>query len=171
MFLDIKGGFDNVDYSTMLRRLQTSDVPEYMVKWISNFISYRQCAIIFSSSPREMRGINTEIPQGSPLFPILFVIYTEPLHTCIDPSREFISSCLDDIQVTVSSNSWWTNSKLLEEVFVRVKSIATFLGLQFSTHKMDLIHWRTPREKVTRSEHLIVVDGECIQPTPKPSSG
>jgi len=39
MFLDIKGGFDKVDHSTLLQRLQTRDVLEYMVKWISNFIS------------------------------------------------------------------------------------------------------------------------------------
>jgi len=59
------------------------------------------------------------------------------------------------------------NSKLLEEAFTRIKNVATFLRLKFSTHKTDLIHWRTPREKITRSEHLIVVDGKCIQPAPK----
>jgi len=106
MFLDIKGGFDNVDHSTLLQRLQTKNVPNYIVKRISNFISYRQCAIIFPGSPREMRAINTGIPQGSPLSRILFVIYVEPLHDCIDPTREFTSSYVDDIQTKVSSNSW-----------------------------------------------------------------
>jgi len=131
MFLDIKGEFDNMDNSTLLRRLQTKDVPEYMVKWKSNFISYRQCTIIFPDSPREMRSINTGILQGSPLSPILFVIYVEPLHDCIDPSREFISSYVDDIQTTVSSNSWSMKSKLLGEAFARIKNIATSLQLEF----------------------------------------
>jgi len=75
MFLDIKGGFDNVDHSTLLQRLRSKDTPEYMPRWLSNFIAYRQCAIIFPGSPRNMKGINTGIPQGSPLTPILFVIY------------------------------------------------------------------------------------------------
>jgi len=167
IFLDIKGGFDNVDHSTLLRRLQTKSVPDYMVKWISNFFSYRQCAIIYPGSSREMRGINTGIRQGSPLSPILFVIYVEPLHDSIDPTREFILSYVDDIQTMVSSNTWWMKSMLLEAAFTRINNIATSLGLEFSTHKMDLIHWRTPREKVTRSEHPIVGDGECIQPAPK----
>jgi len=114
-----------------------------------------------------MRGIYTGIPQGSPLAPILFVIYVEPLHDCLDPSREFILSYVDNIPTMVSSNSSWMNSKLLEEVFARIKNIAISLGLEFSTHKTDLIHWRTPREKVTSSEHPIVVDGECIQLAPK----
>jgi len=114
-----------------------------------------------------MRGINTRIPQGSPLSPILFVIYVEPLHNCIDHSREFISSYVDDIQITVSSNSWWMNSKLLEEAFMSVKDMVTSIGLEFSTHKTDLMHWRTLGETVARSEHPIVVDGECIQPVPR----
>ena len=84
MFPDIKGGFENVDHSILLSRLRSKDTPEYMLKWISNFISYRQCAIVFPGSPRDMRGINTGIPQGSPLSPILFVIYVEPLHTCTE---------------------------------------------------------------------------------------
>jgi len=106
MFLDIKGRFDKVDHSILLRRLQTRNVPESMVKSISNFIFYKQRSIIFPSSPREMRDINTRIPQGSPLSPILFVIYVEPIHTSQDSSKEFISSHGNDIQVTVSSNSW-----------------------------------------------------------------
>jgi len=130
-------------------------------------MSYKQYAIIFPLSPRDMRGINTGILQGPPLSHILFVIYMKPLHACLDPSREFISSYVDDIQITVSSSSWWKNSKLLEEAFIRTKAIATSIRLEFSTYKKDLIHGRTPRETVSRSEHPIVVDGECIQPTPK----
>jgi len=105
MFLHIKGGFDNVDHSTLLQRLHTKDMPEYMVKWISNIIFYRQCAIMFPGSPWVMRGINTGIPQGSPLSPMLFVIYVKPLHGCMGPGRELISSYVDDIQIMVSFNS------------------------------------------------------------------
>jgi len=51
MFLDIKGRFDNVDHSSLLWRLQTKSVPNYIVNWISNFIFYRQFAIVFPGSP------------------------------------------------------------------------------------------------------------------------
>jgi len=82
---------------------------------------YRQCAIIFAGLPRNMKGITTGIPQGSPLLPILFVIYIEPLHSCLDPTRELIISYVDDIQIMVSSPSWRTNTRLLEETYRRIK--------------------------------------------------
>jgi len=117
MFLDIKGRFDNGDHGTLLRRLRLKDTSEYMTRWISNFIAYRQCAIIFLGSLRNMKGINTGIPQGFPLSPIRFVIDVEPLHLCLDPISELIISNVDDIQVTVSSPSWRTNTQLIEEAY------------------------------------------------------
>ena len=74
IFLDTKGGFDNVDHETLKNRLELRVTPTYMVKWMKNFISYRQCTMVFPESPREMVKVNTGIPQGSPLSPILFVI-------------------------------------------------------------------------------------------------
>jgi len=61
MFLDIKGGFDNVDHSTLLRRLQTNSVPDYMVKWISNFISYRQCTIVRHTGRLSLPLVNKDL--------------------------------------------------------------------------------------------------------------
>ena len=150
MFLDIKGRFHNVDHGTLLWRIQSKNTPESMSRSISNFIPYRQCAIIFSGLPRNMKGINTVIPHGSPLSPILFVIYVKPLHSCLDPTRELIISYVDDIQIMVSSPSWRTNIRLLKRASRRIKAAASAIGLSFSTHKTDLMHWRTPKERADK---------------------
>jgi len=105
-----------------------------------------------------MKSINTGILQGSPLSPILFVIYVEPLYIWVDHERKFISSYVDDIQIMVSSNLWWANSKILKRAFVRMNDAATSLWLELSTDKTDLMYWPTPRERVARSEYLIEVD-------------
>ena len=171
MFLDIKVGFDNVDHMTLKDRLESRNAPSYMVKWIVNFISYRQCAMVFPGSLRKMVKVNTGIPQGSPLSATLFGIYVEPPHECPNPTNMFISSYVDDIQVTVSSSSWIRNSILLEGAFTRIRDIANSLKLSFSTHKTDLMHWRTSRDRSVVCEHPIKVDEECIQPTPKSVKG
>jgi len=167
MFLDIKGGFDNVDHGTLLRRLRSKDTPEYMIRWISNFIADRQWAIIFPGSPRIMKCINTGIPPGSPLFPILFVIYVEPLDSCLEPTRELIISYVDDIEITVSSHSWRTNTRLLEEAYGRIKAAASATGLSFSTHKTHLMDWKTAKEREDKCEHRIVIYQQCVEPAPK----
>ena len=73
MFLDIKGGFDHVRHDELIRMLKRKRCPDYLTSWISNFIAYRLCTLLFPGWPKKTHRINTGIPQGSPLSPLLFV--------------------------------------------------------------------------------------------------
>jgi hypothetical protein len=63
IFLDIKGGFDHVDHRKLIQRLTENGVPEYMTMWIQQFITSRECALVFPGSARKMETVNTGIPQ------------------------------------------------------------------------------------------------------------
>ena len=56
---------------------------------------------------------------------------------------------------------------LLEEAYGRIKAAASAIGLSFSTHKTDLMHWRTPKERADKCEYPIVIDAQCVEPAPK----
>ena len=123
--------------------------------WISNFIHTRQIPLAYPGSPRTSNKVNRGIPQGSPLSPLLFVIYVRALHPEIEHSDSDIhtSSYVDDFQITVASTSWYRNTKILEEKIQRMNlnSTAANLGLSFSIAKTELMHWRKPKEKGERS--------------------
>jgi len=74
---------------------------------------------------------------------------------------------VNDIPITVSLLSWRTNTRLLEEAYGRIKVAASAIGLSFSTHKTDLMHWRKPKERVDKCEHPIVIDEQCVKPALK----
>ena len=52
-------------------------------------------------------------------------------------------------------------------MYTRVNATAHSMGLSFSTHKTDLMHWRTFRDRSTKCEHPINVGEDCIQPASK----
>jgi len=151
VFLNVKGGFDNVNHSKLLDLLGTDEkVPRYLVDWISNFIHTRQIALAYPGSPRTSNKVDRGIPHGSPLSPRVFVIYVRALHTEIEHSDIFTSSYVDDFQITVASTSWYRNTKILEERIQRLNSTVAGLGLSFSIAKTELMHWRKPKEKGER---------------------
>src|SRR5205807_2762771 len=80
LFLDIKGGFDNVDTRTLTSFLHSKGTPGYLVSWIQSFLSQRSCRLLFRGSPREFSPVSVRTPQGSPVSLLLFVFYVSSFH-------------------------------------------------------------------------------------------
>src|SRR3978361_619486 len=79
LLLDIKGGFDNILPKLLTNKLATQGVPRHIVRWILSFLSDRSISLIFPGSPSKFIPVQTGALQGSPLSPILFVIYVSDL--------------------------------------------------------------------------------------------
>ena len=101
----------------------------------------RSCRLLFQGSPRIISPVSVGTPQGSPVSPLLFVIYVAPLH--IPLSLGLVLSYVDDFSRTVSCPSFCTNSRSLEAAFGRIRAIAHSRKVDFSVPKTELIHWRT----------------------------
>jgi len=52
LFLDIKGGFNNLNTSLLCSSLMRAGVPHYMVAWIDSFLSLRSCHLLFQGCPK-----------------------------------------------------------------------------------------------------------------------
>ena len=89
--------------------------------------------------------VSVGTPQGSPVSPLLFVIYVAPLHILLD--RGLVLSYVDDFSLTVSSPSYRTNSRFLQAAFGRIRAIAHSSKVDFSVPKAELIHRRTPLQR------------------------
>jgi hypothetical protein len=150
LFLDIKGGFDNVSASVLMAHLRMKGVSEYLITWIGSFLRERTCRLVFQGSPQTFRPVQVGVPQGSPISPLLFVIYVSSLH--MDIPRTLTISYVDDLALTAASQSWEENTTILRDAYARIRSIATPRGISFSVPKTELIHWRTPRDQRPRLE-------------------
>jgi len=114
-----------------------------LVQWVGSFIRDRTCRLTFQGSPRPFAPVTVGVPQGSPISPLLFVIYVSALHLKIP--RSLIISYVDDFAITVASPSYRTNVRLLQKSFSALKRKASPINISFSVPKTELIHWRTAR--------------------------
>ena len=168
LFLDIKSGFDNVDADILYSSLRSKGVKHYLISWVRSFLTGRSCRLLFQGSPRISSSVSVGTPQGSPVSPLLFVIYVGPLHIPLD--RGLVLSYVDDFSLTVSSPSYLTNSRSLQAAFGRIRAIAHSSKVEFSVPKPELIHWRTSLQRDhpgTPRPPLVALDGQLFHPSEK----
>ena len=79
LLLDVKGAFDHVAKNQLLAILKRLRLPVNLISWISSFLDDRQLRLSFDGQIEEFSLIDTGIPQGSPVSPILFLIYIREL--------------------------------------------------------------------------------------------
>ncbi|EED14697.1 polymerase, putative [Talaromyces stipitatus ATCC 10500] len=86
---DVEGAFDNVLPGRLTYRLRTQGWPNNLILWISSFITERTIQIRFDNELGPHTDISCGLPQGSPISPILFMLYIAPLFHMGNPRTRF----------------------------------------------------------------------------------
>ena len=144
-------------------RLLASHVPSYMVDWVSSFLWERTCTLLFQVSPNLSSLVLVGTPQGSPISPLLFLLYVSPLHMSIP--RGLIVSYVDQVSITVASPSHRGNIRKLQRLFNTVAARGRDIDVSFLVPKTELIHWRSPSQRSPPSLAPIELEGHLFQPS------
>ena len=79
IFLDVEKAFDRVWHNGLRFKLLKLNLPPLLTRWNSNFLMDRVVqAYIMCTTSRDVT-INHGVPQGSPISPILYLIFTHDL--------------------------------------------------------------------------------------------
>ena len=78
IFFDIKSAFDKVWHSGLIYKLYELKITVYIIKWITDFLSFRKYRIKVDNHFSDWFASNCGVPQGAVLSPKLFhfIIYT-----------------------------------------------------------------------------------------------
>jgi hypothetical protein len=113
ILMDVSGAFNNVHHERLIHNMRKHKIPIEITNWITSFLSDRTTRMQFNGITTESIPTPTGIPQGSPLSPILYLLYNSDLLDI--PGREQLGlGFIDDILYGVQGKTAIANAKKLE---------------------------------------------------------
>lgn len=147
---DIQGAFNGVAKDVLCSRLREQHIPEVLVNWVLDFCSERKASILVNNE--SSHGVvleDAELPQGSPMSPILFLFFNADLVKSIINKNKGAIAFIDDYTAWVTGPDIKFNTQRLQvEVIPKLEVWAESSGAIFNPEKTVLVHFTQNRKKI-----------------------
>ena len=93
--LDFSKAFDTVPHDGLLSKLKHYGIDDKIWTWISNFLKQRKQRVVVDGIQSDLVTVDSGVPQGTVLGPILFLLHINDLPSVISSKvRLFADDCL-----------------------------------------------------------------------------
>lgn len=145
--LDIKGAFDAVLPGRLIQILKEQGWPITLVRWISSFATHREACISLDGEKGDFFSLECGLPQGSPVSPILFMLYIASLLKRKTSPVLTRYGYADDIALLAKGDSSSLNCTILADEWGRALQWGQDNGVTFDFGKSELIHFSRKRNE------------------------
>ena len=139
--LDIQGAYDCVNHTRLLHTMQRQGFPMWTIRWIASYLTDRTARLHFDGQTTEPRKLATGSPQGSPLSPILWLLYTASLFEELKAIGGLVTiGFSDDLNLLAVGKTTLITRSHLEAAWPICQRWAHARGLKFAPGKSELMH-------------------------------
>jgi len=143
VFIDLQKAFDTVNHSILLDKLNHYGISGISNTWFKSYLSDRQQFVAIDGENSDLTTTEHGVPQGSVLGPLLFLIYINDLHQCIQNSTSFHFA--DDTNLLYIPPNKVRNRNIARRLNIDLKSLNHWLmanKISLNSSKTELIVFR-----------------------------
>lgn len=141
LLMDISQAFPTVPHPTLLAKLTSAGLPCTLINWVRSFLSDRTTTLSFDDFTSSPQPVPLGIPQGSPLSPILYLLFNSDLLRLPGEPTDPTSGFIDDTAKLVVSNSAAQNIDTLNSFLQQADQWGVTNGSRYDYQKFQLIHF------------------------------
>ncbi|TVY74939.1 putative RNA-directed DNA polymerase from transposon BS [Fusarium oxysporum f. sp. cubense] len=137
--MDVQGAFDTVMCNRLVLRLREQGWPDHLARWAGSFMSGRSARVRYQDTVTASSPLQCGLPQGSPVSPILFLLYTEPIYRLGNPRGRF--GYADDTAILSIGDTVDETTAMASNSIAEMVRWGAANGVSFDTKKTEVMHF------------------------------
>jgi len=143
LLMDVKGAFPHVAKGNLIKRMEEMGFEADLVRWVESFMEERKVIMSMDGKEGDSMDVEMGVPQGSPLSPVLFVIYLSGLFGRVEENEKECGSegisFVDDVAWVVEGEDVGECTQRLEGCTKEAQMWAMENTCQFDVEKTEAI--------------------------------
>lgn len=146
--LDFSKAFDTVPHNKLLSKMEEYGIRGPLNNWLNMFLTQRKMKVVVEGEQSEEVKVDSGVPQGTVLGPLLFLCHINDLPDTVKSSvRLFADDCL--LYRTIKTEK---DHKLLQEDLANLEDWANKWGMRFNAKKMLYLEHQKQRPEILHSQ-------------------
>jgi hypothetical protein len=155
LLFDIQGFFDNINHERLIQVFANLGFAPELVKWCRSFLSGRTVKLKFNGKTSDPFDFIVGTPQGSPVSPVLSIIYTSPLlHKMRTWTESSLGMYIDDGVIFACGKNWEDIERAMTHGYTECVEWLTRAGLNVEPDKTELLFFRKKGKRVEPPTHI-----------------
>ena len=151
IYLDLSKAFDTLDHNILIQKLQYYGITRIPLLLLQNYLKNRKQYVQFGEITSDYQTIQTGVPQGSILGPLLFTIYLNDISAA---SQLFIPIIYaDDTALSATLSIFGTGNSMVDNINSELSGVNDWLQLNklsLNINKTKAMIFHNPQKKVDK---------------------
>ena len=138
VYFDFAKAFDSVNHDIIIHKLKNEfGIDGILLKFLVGYLNNREQCVIIGGKSSQMKCVESGVPQGSILGPLLFVIFINDMINCVSEGTN-IALYADDTKIWRAINSW-DDYEILQRDIDSLSVWATRNKIRFHSRKCKVL--------------------------------
>ena len=135
--LDIEDAYNAVQLPKLVCALLRLGVNPHLVRWVAVALRSRRCSMRCGRWSSPWVDVATALPQGSPISPVCFNAYTEPLASLQVPDGAAVLTFADDMLILTRAREASELVRRTQAILDQISNTCDIIGLRINPDKAE----------------------------------